>query len=149
MINCGLNNETREGINREYFALLIWAEICSFFLFCSDFHIDLTKHTAPWLPAEQTQPPGRRQAWLCSDKDMLNSASHYLHFFFLPGFTQIERYADQQRLMKAGRNELKQWSLMCLLLTPAPDWTVKTSQKPVGGVGWNAKRKKLNGHWVR
>lgn len=24
----------------------------------------------------------RRQAWLCSDKDILNSASHYLHFFF-------------------------------------------------------------------
>lgn len=28
-------------------------------LFCSDFHIDLAKHTVPWLPAaEQTGPSG-------------------------------------------------------------------------------------------
>lgn len=36
----------------------MWAEIF-LFLFCSDFHIDLAKHTAPRLPAaEQTRPSG-------------------------------------------------------------------------------------------
>lgn len=58
VINCSLNNETRENINSEYFLALIQAENI-LFLFCSDFHIDLTKHTAPWLPAaEQTRPSG-------------------------------------------------------------------------------------------
>lgn len=73
-----------EDINREYFVPLIEAAKKSIFLFCLDFHIDLAKHTAPRLPAAETDPAlRRRQAWLCSDKDMLNSASHYLHFFLL------------------------------------------------------------------
>lgn len=48
----------REDINSEYFVPVMQAEKF-LFLFCSDFHIDLAKHTAPWLPAaEQTQPWG-------------------------------------------------------------------------------------------
>lgn len=58
VINCTLNNEMKEDINSEYFVPLMWAEIF-LFLFCSDFHIDLAKHTAPRLPAaEQTWPSG-------------------------------------------------------------------------------------------
>lgn len=58
VINCSLNNVMREDINSEYFVPVMQAEKI-LFLFCSDFHIDLAKHTAPWLPAaEQTQPWG-------------------------------------------------------------------------------------------
>lgn len=40
--------------------LFKWCRLKFFLLlFCSDFHIDLAKHTAPWLPAaEQTGPSG-------------------------------------------------------------------------------------------
>lgn len=41
--------------------------------------------------SSRTDPAlGRRQAWLCSDKDMLNSASHYLHFFFSPASRKLK-----------------------------------------------------------
>lgn len=94
--------------------LLHWygLKFVPFFLFCSDFHIDLTKHTAPWLPAaEQTQPPGRRQAWLCSDKDMLNSASHYLHFFFLLASCKLKGMQIKtglcERVVMSWNNEVR------------------------------------------
>lgn len=52
----------KEDINSEYFVLLMQAEKI-IFLFSSDFHIDLTKHTALRLPAaEQTGPSGDGKA---------------------------------------------------------------------------------------
>ena len=52
----------------------------------------------------------RRQAWLCSDKDMLNSASHYLHFF--SPSRKLKGMQINAGLMRGDRNELKQWSPM-------------------------------------
>lgn len=76
----------------------MWAEIF-LFLFCSDFHIDLAKHTALRLPAaEQTRPSGDGKPD-CVQIRTCSIPPHSICIFFYPGFTQIERYADQRKLM--------------------------------------------------
>lgn len=91
--------------------LFHWCRLKNFFLFCSDFHIDLAKHTAPWLPAaEQTQPWGDGKPDCVQIRTCSIPPRTICIFFF--DFTQIERYADQQRLMRWERNELKQWGPM-------------------------------------
>lgn len=144
VINCSLNNVMREDINSEYFVPVMQAEKF-LFLFCSDFHIDLAKHTAPWLPAaEQTQPWGDGKPD-CVQIRTCSIPPRTICIFF-PGFTQIERYADQHRLMRGDRNELKQWSPMHSL----PLWClIGLSRFNRGEEGCMNKKGKSNRYWVR
>lgn len=95
--------------------LLEWWRLTFFLLlFCSDFHIDLAKHTALWLPAaEQTGPSGDgKPDYVQIRAYSIPPRTIWIFFFPLPGFTQIERYADRHQLTRGNHNELKQWSRM-------------------------------------
>lgn len=90
----------------------------------------------------------RRQAWLCSDKDMLNSASHYLHFFFplFPASRKLKGMQINTSLCEGSRSELKQWSLMRSLQA----WGLIGLSRPHGMGGKSMNRKgETNCNWVR
>lgn len=62
--------------------LFQWCRLKNFFPILLRLSHWFSKTHSAVAASSRTDPAlGRRQAWLCSDKDMLNSASHYLHFF--------------------------------------------------------------------
>lgn len=86
-----------------------------------------------------------RQAWLCSDKDMLNSASHYLHFFSLASRKlkgmQINTSLCEGTVM-SWNNEV--WCVLfnCSAWLDCQDFTEQE------GKAW-IRRGETNRYWVR